>query len=1077
MKKLLLSIVLALCAASVSYAQNTIAVSAANIQGINGARLTSGSLCFQGTDQNNNNITFQVGGGGAVVTTPFCTAITAGVISTFNIPNPANTSPVNIRYHIQIKQGTRLLSDLPGVYMCVEAGACTSPYQFNFDTCLSSGACANNPIPMTSGPAGAPGAAGPTGATGAPGTLSSNSGITVGGSACIKGASPWVDVTCPPFNARFVPGVFVPNSTATMSATSANVTLAAASNFVNGDGIDIIGGGASVTISTPAQPTVTPSAAAGGTATNTVVNSATASSTYEYWIMAQDAGGGLTPAGTPRTITNGQASLGAQPCPITSMSRTGNTATINWASTCGAPVGSVIHVTGSTNADFTNFWSVTTNTGTVATISNTNLSTKGIGSNAGDSNSSTGGSATFFYTNHLNWAIDSGAFKYIIYAKRPGDSAGAPIGQTKPSGLGNVFDVDFDDFGATMMAGQNFPAYIPATPPSSALPDMCVRTISSGAGSTSLVLSSACVNAVSGATAVFDDAPGILAAYNYALAGAPSGPGILFFPPAPVNGTDYGYFINSHLVIPFPISVHNVGPITLNETWEMDEGANFNGIDGLATTPQFGLSGGATINIGTASPAMYFSGSAVDMNYESFYATNTNGGTALVLDNTFDTFDHTNFVMNMGNADFLSMAMVIRSDDAAGDFVHFVDHSLFFGGGTGRTTTWTPIVFLPPTQNGSGVAIGTDQFLSIKNSNFALRGIEADEVSGGPRLDLENINRQGGVAPLVVIDGIGPYGAAGGIRLSNVLQDTEAVGTVALFSISSSPASTAIDAWEVFNGSSDIAGIPPPFTGNYSTHSSLTASVTGKPPSLEGWSVINSQAVISPYDISGTNPYGPHDLFGFNEAVHFPSGYSLFWDMPPPAGLTASAHSGGSLPPGALTFAVSAAGPDQGETALTPVPTGAVTVPGTCPGSGNCSVQLNWTPEVGAIYGYNVYACATGCVNSNGTIAGTISNYHMVNSGFHVGTNSLLVSTSGSGQVPPVTTGTGLPLINPSGGYFQQVTAAPVAVASLPSASVNIGQIRSVNDSTAISAEGQTCVGSSTGTALAFSNGTVWKCF
>lgn len=967
---------------------------------------------------------------------------------TISITIPNSNTPPWINQFL-IKSGTYDLSNL-------------SPITF-----------APTPAPLQ----GATGAAGPMGPTGAPGTISSNSGATIGGILCIKGASPWVDVTCPPFNARFVPGVFVPHSTAIMSAASANLTLAAASNFANGDGIDIIGAGASVTISTPGQPTVTPSAAAGGTATNAVVNSATGSSTYEYWIMAQDAGGGLTPAGTPRTITNGQASLGAQTCSITSMSRTGNTATINWTSTCGAPVGSVIHVTGSTNADFTNFWSVTTNTGTVATISNTNLSTKGIGSNAGDSNSSTGGSATFFYTNHLNWAIDSGAFKYIIYAKRPGDSAGAPIGQTKPSGLGNVFDVDFDDFGATMMAGQNFPSYIPTTPPSSALPDMCVRTISSGAGSTSLALSSACVNAVSGAPAVFDDAPGILAAYNYALAGAPSGPGILFFPPAPVNGTDYGYFINSHLVIPFPISVHNVGPITLNETWEMDEGANFNGIDGLATTPQFGLSGGATINIGTASPAMYFSGSAVDMNYESFYATNTNGGTALVLDNTFDTFDHTNFVMNMGNADFLSMAMVIRSDDAAGDFVHFVDHSLFFGGGTGSTTTWTPIVFLPPTQNGSGVAIGTDQFLSIKNSNFALRGIEADEVSGGPRLDLENINRQGGVAPLVVIDGIGPYGAAGGIRLSNVLQDTEAVGTVALFSISSSPASTAIDAWEVFNASSDIAGIPPPFTGNYSTHSSLTASVTGKPPSLEGWSVVNSLAVIAPYDVSGTNPYGPHDLFGFNEAVHFPSQYPMFWDLPSPTGLTASAHSGGSLPAGTLTFAVSAIGPDQGETALTPVPSGSVTVPGTCPGSGNCSVQLAWTALNGAS-SYNVYACAMSCVNSNGTIAGEISTYHMVNSGFHVGTNSFLVSSAGSGQVPPVTTGTGLPLVNANGIYSLQFTPVSVPVASLPAASAsNIGQMRAVSDSTAISAEGQTCTGGSSGPALAFSTGSVWKCF
>lgn len=51
-------------------------------------------------------------------------------------------------------------------------------------------------------------------------------------------------------------------------------------------------------------------------------------------------------------------------------------------------------------------------------------------------------------------------------------------------------------------------------------------------------------------------------------------------------------------------------------------------------------------------------------------------------------------------------------------------------------------------------------------------------------------------------------------------------------------------------------------------------------------------------------------------------------------------------------------------------------------------------------------------------------------------------------------------------------------VASLPAAAAgNKGQMIAVSDSTAVAAEGQTCAGSSTNTALAFSNGTVWKCF
>lgn len=50
-------------------------------------------------------------------------------------------------------------------------------------------------------------------------------------------------------------------------------------------------------------------------------------------------------------------------------------------------------------------------------------------------------------------------------------------------------------------------------------------------------------------------------------------------------------------------------------------------------------------------------------------------------------------------------------------------------------------------------------------------------------------------------------------------------------------------------------------------------------------------------------------------------------------------------------------------------------------------------------------------------------------------------------------------------------------VGSLPSAASNSGVIMTVTDSTTVSAEGQTCVGGSNVKALAFSNGSVWKCF
>lgn len=61
--------------------------------------------------------------------------------------------------------------------------------------------------------------------------------------------------------------------------------------------------------------------------------------------------------------------------------------------------------------------------------------------------------------------------------------------------------------------------------------------------------------------------------------------------------------------------------------------------------------------------------------------------------------------------------------------------------------------------------------------------------------------------------------------------------------------------------------------------------------------------------------------------------------------------------------------------------------------------------------------------------------------------------------------------------FNDPINISPVTVSTLPSASNYIGRFITVSDSTTVAAEGQTCVGSGTVTALAFSDGTKWKCF
>jgi hypothetical protein len=107
--------------------QNTTTVSGSNIMDLNGAKLANGQICFLGTDQTDTPISFQAGGGGQVLKRQFCSTVTAGVISSFTVPNPANTLPSGIYYRVMVKDGATGLEVLR--YTLVTFTGAT----FNFD--------------------------------------------------------------------------------------------------------------------------------------------------------------------------------------------------------------------------------------------------------------------------------------------------------------------------------------------------------------------------------------------------------------------------------------------------------------------------------------------------------------------------------------------------------------------------------------------------------------------------------------------------------------------------------------------------------------------------------------------------------------------------------------------------------------------------------------------------------------------------------------------------------------------------------------------------------------------------------
>jgi hypothetical protein len=126
MKKLLPLVFV--CLSIPVFAQNLATVSANNLADVAGNKLASGQLCFLATDQNDNPISFQVGGGGQVIRRTFCSTVTAGAAATFTVPNPATTSPSGIFYRVTVMDSST------GQEVLRYAGVTFSGTSFAFDS-------------------------------------------------------------------------------------------------------------------------------------------------------------------------------------------------------------------------------------------------------------------------------------------------------------------------------------------------------------------------------------------------------------------------------------------------------------------------------------------------------------------------------------------------------------------------------------------------------------------------------------------------------------------------------------------------------------------------------------------------------------------------------------------------------------------------------------------------------------------------------------------------------------------------------------------------------------------------------
>ena len=155
--------------------------------------------------------------------------------------------------------------------------------------------------------------------------------LTIDDNVATKGPNPWVDVTR--YGVRAVSSV--PSTTCTINATSTAATLGAASTFVNGDGVDCYGAGATNTMSTPVIANVTPSVATAGTNTGLVANAPSGSTPYQYTAVGIDLGGGYTAASTAVSTFIGAATLGRLTANISNIVLANNIVTVTTATPHG----------------------------------------------------------------------------------------------------------------------------------------------------------------------------------------------------------------------------------------------------------------------------------------------------------------------------------------------------------------------------------------------------------------------------------------------------------------------------------------------------------------------------------------------------------------------------------------------------------------------------------------------------------------------------------------------------------------------------------------------------------------------
>lgn len=316
-----------------------------------------------------------------------------------------------------------------------------------------------------------------------------NKGGGGGDNPAFKGPNPWADVSR--FGGYFGPATPVTTTGSIISGTPL-LTLGSAQDFVNGNGILLLGAGPAPTIATPSGLTVTPGGVTGST-------------TYNYVVVREDYFGGRTASSASASSTTSVATLGLQTLTLLGCNRVSGVVTCTTSTNHNFQAGYQANIFGTNSPKFEGAVTIVT----VPTATTFTYSQYGFDDSTGVL---TSGSVQVFATNRLKWNSDSTNTVLKSYIYRCTASCGVVGPNYVLAGVSVGVDGYFEDRGYSVSPSTVGIGDVPASAPTAASNQYLATTITAGGGTTSLTLAANATNTVAGVTVLHDNSPNVLQA-------------------------------------------------------------------------------------------------------------------------------------------------------------------------------------------------------------------------------------------------------------------------------------------------------------------------------------------------------------------------------------------------------------------------------------------------------------------------------------------------------------------------------------------------------------------------------------